>query len=79
MMDMGDILKQWDKMQSDNVRKQKEADIKLIEKACGGEFADYINPKTYTDMLAYEPASVVFSNSTLVNVSCIVPPQGKCS
>lgn len=43
-----------------NVRKQKEADIKLIEKACGGEFADYINPKTYTDMLAYEPASVVF-------------------
>lgn len=43
-----------------NVRKQKEADIKLIEKACGGEFADFINPKTYTDMLAYEPASVVF-------------------
>lgn len=43
-----------------NVRKQKEADIKLIEKACSGEFADYINPKTYTDMLAYEPASVVF-------------------
>jgi len=43
-----------------NVRKQKEADIKLIEKACGGEFADYINPKTYIDMLAYEPASVVF-------------------
>ena len=43
-----------------NVRKQKEADIKLIEKACGGEFADYINPKTYTDMLAYEPASVVY-------------------
>lgn len=42
------------------VRKQKEADIKLIEKACGGEFADFINPKTYTDMLAYEPASVVF-------------------
>ena len=25
MMDMGDILKQWDKMQSDNVRKQKES------------------------------------------------------
>ncbi len=43
-----------------NVRKQKEADIKLIEKACGSEFADFINPKTYTDMLAYEPASVVF-------------------
>lgn len=43
-----------------NIRKQKEADIKLIEKACGGEFADFINPKTYTDMLAYEPASVVF-------------------
>lgn len=43
-----------------NVRKQKEADIKLIEKACGGEFSEYINPKTYTDMLAYEPASVVF-------------------
>ena len=43
-----------------NVRKQKEADIKLIEKACAGEFADFINPKTYTDMLAYEPASVVF-------------------
>jgi hypothetical protein len=43
-----------------SVRKQKEADIKLIEKACSGEFADYINPKTYTDMLAYEPASVVF-------------------
>ena len=43
-----------------NARKQKEADIKLIEKACGGEFADFINPKTYTDMLAYEPASVVF-------------------
>ena len=43
-----------------NVRKQKEADIKLIEKACSGEFADFINPKTYTDMLAYEPASVVF-------------------
>jgi hypothetical protein len=43
-----------------NVRKQKEADIKLIEKACSGEFADYINPKTYTDMLAYEPASVVY-------------------
>lgn len=42
-------------------RKQKEADIKLIEKACSqGEFAEYINPKTYTDMLAYEPASVVF-------------------
>lgn len=43
-----------------SARKQKEADIKLIEKACGGEFADYINPRTYTDMLAYEPASVVF-------------------
>jgi hypothetical protein len=43
-----------------NIRKQKEADIKLIEKACSGEFADFINPKTYTDMLAYEPASVVF-------------------
>jgi hypothetical protein len=44
-----------------NIRKQKEADIKLIEKACSqGEFAEYINPKTYTDMLAYEPASVVF-------------------
>jgi hypothetical protein len=44
-----------------NVRKQKEADIKLIERACSqGEFAEYINPKTYTDMLAYEPASVVF-------------------
>ena len=43
-----------------SARKQKEADIKLIEKACGGEFADFINPKTYTDMLAYEPASVVF-------------------
>lgn len=43
-----------------SARKQKEADIKLIEKACGGEFADYINPKTYTDMLAYEPASVIF-------------------
>ena len=43
-----------------SARKQKEADIKLIEKACSGEFADYINPKTYTDMLAYEPASVVF-------------------
>ena len=43
-----------------SARKQKEADIKLIEKACAGEFADFINPKTYTDMLAYEPASVVF-------------------
>ena len=43
-----------------SARKQKEADIKLIEKACGGEFADFINPKTYTDMLAYEPASVVY-------------------
>lgn len=44
-----------------NTRKQKEADIKLIEKACSqGEYAEYINPKTYTDMLAYEPASVVF-------------------
>jgi hypothetical protein len=43
-----------------STRKQKEADIKLIEKACGGAFADFINPKTYTDMLAYEPASVVF-------------------
>lgn len=43
-----------------SARKQKEADIKLIEKACGGAFADFINPKTYTDMLAYEPASVVF-------------------
>ena len=44
-----------------NVRKQKEADINLIEKACSqGEFSEYINPKTYTDMLAYEPASVVF-------------------
>ena len=44
-----------------NARKQKEADIELIEKACSqGEFSEYINPKTYTDMLAYEPASVVF-------------------
>jgi hypothetical protein len=43
-----------------SARKQKEADIKLIEKACGGEFADFINPKTYTDMLVYEPASVVY-------------------
>lgn len=44
-----------------NARKQKEADIKLIEKACSqGMYAEYINPKTYTDMLAYEPASVVF-------------------
>ena len=44
-----------------SARKQKEADIKLIEKACSqGEFSGYINPKTYTDMLAYEPASVVF-------------------
>lgn len=44
-----------------NTRKQKEADIKLIEKACSqGAYAEYINPKTYTDMLAYEPASVVF-------------------
>jgi hypothetical protein len=44
-----------------NVRKQKEADFNLIEKACSqGEFSEYINPKTYTDMLAYEPASVVF-------------------
>lgn len=44
-----------------NARKQKEADIQLIEKACSqGEFSEYINPKTYTDMLAYEPASVVF-------------------
>ena len=44
-----------------SARKQKEADIKLIEKACSqGEFAEYINPKTYTDMLTYEPASVVF-------------------
>ena len=43
-----------------SVRKQKEADIKLIEKACSGEFSGYINPKTYTDMLAYEPASVVY-------------------
>ena len=44
-----------------NIRKQKEADIKLIEKACSqGMYAEYINPKTYTDMLAYEPASVVF-------------------
>ena len=43
-----------------NTRKQKEADIKLIEKACGGEFAEYINSKTYIDLLQYEPASVVF-------------------
>ena len=43
-----------------NVRKQKEADIKLIEKACGGEFAEFINPKTYIDLLQHEPASVVF-------------------
>ncbi len=43
-----------------NVRKQKEADIKLIEKACGGEFAEFINPKTYIDLLQYEPASVVY-------------------
>lgn len=44
-----------------STRKQKEADINLIEKACSqGEFSEYINPKTYTDMLAYEPASVVF-------------------
>ena len=43
-----------------NVRKQKEADIKLIEKACAGEFAEFINPKTYIDLLQYEPASVVF-------------------
>lgn len=44
-----------------SARKQKEADINLIEKACSqGEFSEYINPKTYTDMLAYEPASVVF-------------------
>jgi hypothetical protein len=44
-----------------STRKQKEADIELIEKACSqGEFSEYINPKTYTDMLAYEPASVVF-------------------
>ena len=44
-----------------SARKQKEADSKLIERACSqGEFAEYINPKTYTDMLAYEPASVVF-------------------
>ena len=44
-----------------SARKQKAADINLIEKACSqGEFAEYINPKTYTDMLAYEPASVVF-------------------
>jgi len=41
--------------------RQKEADIALIEKACSqGEYSEYINPKTYTDMLAYEPASVVF-------------------
>jgi hypothetical protein len=43
-----------------SARKQKEADIKLIEKACGGEFAEFINPKTYIDLLQYEPASVVF-------------------
>lgn len=44
-----------------SARKQKEADINLIEKACSqGEFSEYINPKTYTDMLAYEPASVIF-------------------
>lgn len=44
-----------------SARKQKAADINLIEKACSqGEFSEYINPKTYTDMLAYEPASVVF-------------------
>lgn len=43
-----------------SARKQKEADIKLIEKACGGEFAEFINSKTYIDLLAYEPASVVF-------------------
>lgn len=43
-----------------SARKQKEADIKLIEKACGGEFAEYINSKTYIDLLQYEPASVVF-------------------
>ena len=44
-----------------NARKQKAADIKLIENACSqGEFSEHINPQTYTDMLAYEPASVVF-------------------
>ena len=43
-----------------NVRKQKEADIKLIEKACSGEFAEFINPKAFIDLLQYEPASVVF-------------------
>ena len=43
-----------------SARKQKEADIKLIEKACGGEFAEFINSKTYIDLLQYEPASVVF-------------------
>lgn len=42
-------------------RKQAQADYNLVEKACSqGEFSEYINPKTYTDMLAYEPASVVF-------------------
>lgn len=41
-------------------RKQKAADIKLIEKACGGEFAEFINPQAFIDLLAYEPASVVF-------------------
>ena len=43
-----------------NVRKQKEADIKLIEKACSGEFAEFINPNAFIDLLQYEPASVVF-------------------
>ena len=43
-----------------NARKQKEADIKLIEKACSGAFAEFINPQAFIDLLAYEPASVVF-------------------
>ena len=37
--------------------KQKEADKRMIERACKGD--DRLNLQTYLDMLAYEPASVI--------------------
>ena len=37
--------------------KQKEADKRMIERACKGD--DRLNVSAYLDMLAYEPASVI--------------------
>ena len=37
--------------------KQKEADTRMIERACKGD--SRLNVKVYLDMLAYEPASVI--------------------